>query len=312
MMPTELARISSLQLENLSKEKTVFFFPVGPIEDHGSHLPVGLDLDEAVRISHLAATRVESDMPGWTGVVMPMAPFGVQSNTTRLAITVRPYILRDWLVDACVSLMRIGFVNFVCFSGHSGPSQLTAIEEAGRIVWRKGRWSFWAKALKGMSPRSGATLVSAHSALVDFKKVQASPFWPDPAEHGGQRDTSVALAVSGDWVNTEFSSFPKVERIRSRWMRNFRRRRLLMDGYWGDPSRATKEIGERELEQVVHEVFPKLKAVWDGANPNFLFRSWYSILPPNKSFFKGWVLAVFIVIFILGWAFMMAATLELK
>src|SRR3954451_14951786 len=118
-MPVEFKKISSLKLSSFTKEKTVFFFPVGPLEDHGPHLPLGLDLAVAHRLCFLAAQHLEEEMPGWVGIVMPEAPLGIESNTTQVAITVRPYVLRDWLVDACLSLIRLGFIHFVCFSGHS-------------------------------------------------------------------------------------------------------------------------------------------------------------------------------------------------
>jgi creatinine amidohydrolase len=300
-MPIEFKRISSAKLNSLAKEKTVFFFPVGPLEDHGPHLPLGMDLAEAYRFCFLAAQHLEEEMPGWIGVVMPEAPLGIDSNTTQLAMTVRPHVLRDWLVDACRSLMRIGFVHFVCFSGHLGPKQLTAIEEAGKIIrnrylWRPfGRHSIF---LFGQRP----TLISASSALVDFRAVMKSPFWSDPIEHGGRRDTSVALAIIPDSVEPSYSVLPKLEQIPSRWSRNLNRRLHRTSSYWGDPQFASAEQGEDELLRVLEDVFPKLRAVWEGGSPNTHFRSWYSVLPSNKSFYKAWLLVVFIVLVLAAWA----------
>src|SRR6185312_7785915 len=124
-MPLELARISAKQLEVLPRAQTVFFFPVGPIEDHGPHLPMGLDFIEAGELCRLAATRMEKEMPGWVGILMPPVPLGIESDTTSVALTVRPHVLRDWLVDSARGLNRIGFRHFVCFSGHLGPKQPT-------------------------------------------------------------------------------------------------------------------------------------------------------------------------------------------
>src|SRR4051812_23893145 len=105
-MAIEFVKISSLQFEAFPKLKTVFFFPVGPLEDHGPHLPFGLDLEEAARLCYLSAQHLEKEMSGWVGVIMPQAPLGIDSNTTRRVITVRPHVLRDWLVDSCRSLIR--------------------------------------------------------------------------------------------------------------------------------------------------------------------------------------------------------------
>src|SRR5581483_3916711 len=99
-MPFELVKISSLKLESFPKKNTVFFFPVGPLEDHGPHLPIGLDLKEATQLCFAAAKKLEDEVAGWVGVIMPPAPLGIDSNTTHLAVTVRAHVLRDWLVDS--------------------------------------------------------------------------------------------------------------------------------------------------------------------------------------------------------------------
>src|ERR1700744_4230787 len=102
MAMNELKNLTSAQVQALSREKTVFFFSVGPLEDHGPHLPMGLDLLEAEHCCELAADCLSEQMPGWVGIKMPSIPLGIDSNTTQFAITVRPHVLRDWLVDACV------------------------------------------------------------------------------------------------------------------------------------------------------------------------------------------------------------------
>lgn len=294
-MPIEFVKASAFELEGLPRQKTVFFFPVGPLEDHGPHLPVGLDLEEADRLCFLAAQHLEEEMPGWVGVVMPKAPLGIDSNTTRLAITVRSHVLRDWLVDACRSLIRLGFFHFVCFSGHLGPRQLTAIEDAGRIITQAGRWTRIGKLLRGMGdPR--VSLISASSALVPKGEVLRAPFWPDPAEHGGRRDTSVALAIAKNRVDDHYRALPTQDKNSSKWLRNLNRRRRQLSGYWGSPALADADQGEAEILRVLEDSFLKMRAVWDGTHPQWLFRSWYSILPPNKSFFKAWLLVVAVVV----------------
>ncbi len=302
-MPIRLNKLTSVQFESLSRKETVFFFPLGPLEDHGPHLPLGLDLEEAYQLCALSALELERQMPGWTGVIMPSVPLGIDTETTRIAITVRPHVLRDWLVDSCRSLIRNGFSHFVCFSGNLGPKQLTAIEEAGKIVRRIGIFQ------RGLGPwihpgSNRPELISASSALVSWKDILASPFWLDPIEHGGERDTSVALAISEDLVDSNFRHLPLIERHRSRWHRNLERRFRRRSGYWGNPATSDRAQGERELSRILEKVFPKMRAVWEGANPASLFRSWYSILPPNKSFFNSWLLVILICLFIAGYLYL--------
>ena len=291
-MPLELEKISAARLNLLKPEQTVFFFPVGPIEDHGPHLPMGLDLLEAGRLATLAAERLEKELQGWTAVMMPALPLGIDSETTAIALTVRPHVLRDWLVDASLALSRHGFRHFVCFSGQLGPRQLTAIEEAGKIVRRKVGPN-WLKRLLG-NRRPAAALVSASSALTSVEDLKASAFWPDPVEHGGKRDTSLGLALAANQVDPMYQNLPPQSREATSLARTLKRFKRELSGYWGEPAGATAAAGNAVLSSEMERIFPKLHAVWLGANPNGLFRSWYSILPPNKSFFKSWV--IFLVI----------------
>jgi creatinine amidohydrolase/Fe(II)-dependent formamide hydrolase-like protein len=308
-MPLEFARLSAKQLAELPKTRTVFFFPVGALEDHGPHLPLSLDVLEAQKLCELAAGKLEREMHGWTGVIMPSAPLSVSSDTTRMALTVRGHVLRDWLVDFCKGLTRAGFAHFVCFSGNLGPRQLTAIEEAGKIVSKRGLLAMLLEAL-GHRPSAETpkpTLVSVMSGLISANRVMESPLWPDPVEHGGRRDTAVALALQAIPPSApELTELPPRPRPTSRWQRLWDRLSRRSSGYWGpsSPAEATPAWGQSVLETTVNDAFPKLKAVWEGANPNFLFRSYYSVFPPNKSFFKGWLLAVFLIALLVAWYWM--------
>ncbi len=302
MPPIELTKISSLQLENLPRGETVFFFPVGPLEDHGPHLPLGMDLIEAGRLAWLTAEKLEKEKPGWIGVLLPQVPMGIQANTTQLIVTVRPHVLRDWLVDSCRSLMRMGFVHFVCFSGHLGPRQLTAIEDAGKLIRRFTIWKMLF--LKLRSGRPVPTLISANSGLVSVQDVLRSPLWPDPKEHGGKLDTSVALAIATESVNPLYKNLVKRELENSPIKRALNRVMNQVNGYWGNPQEGDLALGEDLLNQQVEKVFPKMRVIWEGGLPASLFRSWYSIIPPNKSFYRVWLLLIAIFICLAGWIYL--------
>jgi hypothetical protein len=312
-MAVDFIRLTAKQIDELPSEQTVFFFPVGPLEDHGPHLPVGLDLTEAETLCRMAANRLERERPGWVGVIMPAAPLGVSSNTSSMAITVRGYVLRDWLVDCCKSLMRARFHHFVCITGQLGPRQLTAIEDAGKLLMWRGPFTWLLSALSppGSYRKIQPTFISASSALIGPSDAKKSPFWSDPVEHGALRDTSVALSLG--WMNGQPFTPATVESFGLK--QNPRRGSKLsrgMDllfgkrsGFWGptSPSNANPAVGESTLRGSLDQIYPKLEAVWAGANPRLAFRSWYSILPPNKSFFKAWLLSISIIAVMFAWLY---------
>lgn len=301
-MPLEFKKLTAKELQALPRDRTAFFFPVGSPEDHGPHLPLGLDLFEAQKICEMAAVRLERQKPDWVGVLMPEASLGIESVTRACVVTVRSHVLRDWLVDASLSLMKQGFGHFVCFSGSFGPRQLTAIEDAGKIIFRKALFKSALRLFRN-SPWVRPSLVSASSALISARQVRSSPFWLDPEEHGGAHDTSVGLIACPEEVKFDFQALPLNRRPDFPRERAWKWWRGETAGYWGDPSKATIDAGKQILEEKVDQVFPKLLAVWEGANPNHLFRSWYSVIPMNKSQFKAWLLATAFVALMSFWIY---------
>jgi creatinine amidohydrolase len=306
-MAHDFARLSAAQLRSLPPAKTAFFFAVGALEDHGPHLPMGLDLAEAYEMCRRAAERLEREMPGWVAVMMPPAPLGLEANTGQIALTVRPHVLRDWLVDACRGLERAGFFHFVCFAGHLGPKQLTAIEEAGQMIRKSTRWIRLFRKATRSAPHRGPlpALISASSAQVTASTVWRSPIFLDAAEHGGRRDTSVALAIDPSSVDATYQNLsPQEPSSPSHWKRLLNHWKKADAGFWGKPSEANAGWGQGVLQGSIDEIFPKLKAALEGADPNLLFRSWYSVIPTNRTFFKAWLLAMGFAAILMAWIFL--------
>jgi len=280
-MPLEFMKLNQRDLAGLTRERTVFFFPVGPLEGHGPHLPIGLDLMAAKELSFRLAQQLEKEMPEWTAILMPETSLGIDSNTSTLKLTVRPHVLRDWLVDACRALVKSGFLYFTCVSGHLGPRQLTAIEEAGKIIKRK----------SGFFRRFRGHFLSLSSACVSGKEVSRAPFWVKAEEHGGEKDTSIALGLS-EWTGQNlvaplYLNLPPQQK----------------GDYWGNPAIASVAKGDEWFSSDLNRIFPKLRRVLEGAPPRSLFRSWYSVLPPNWSFFRGWIFLVLTFLMMALWVY---------
>lgn len=294
-MPTyRLDRLRASDLRALPPDRTLFFLPVGPIEDHGDALPVALDLFEARALAERAAKEMEAE--GWHSVIAPAAALGVDANTGAFGIRVRAHVLRDYLVDFADSLANRGFRYFAVVSGNAGPRQLTAIEEAGRFL-RKRHLRF------GIFPNARAPmLVSANSVLIDDAEKSLSSFFMNPKEHGGERDAGVALACSPDLVDekllrTQSPVEPATAGL-ARW-REGRSGRIA--GYWGAPARGDATKGGALLDGKAKALALKLRAAIEGGKPHTLFKSWYSLVPTNQSLFRIWVLVILLATVLGAW-----------
>ena len=303
-MPLKLETLTADELRALAPDTTAFCFPVAALEDHGPHLAIGLPLAEAEQLAFLLAERIESEFPGHRAILMPTAPLGVSTMTTQCALPVRGHVLRDYLVDQASALARLGFRKFVAVTSQLAPRQLTAIEEADAVLQRKFR-RILRLPLPGRESRPAIASVSA--AWLEPKTIQLSPLWPDPTEHGGQRDTSVALCLDEEaltrplWSGLPDSARPeegdRLGRLRLRLQGRLR-------AYWGKPSAASREAGVRLLQERVDAVIVKLKAAWSGSPVEHVFRSGYGWFPPNRSFFGVWVLSALLTLILMVWVYL--------
>lgn len=87
--------------------------PVGSVEQHGYHLPLGTDSMVAIRLARDAAQRTKT-------IVTPPLWFGWSPHHLALpgTISIRPQILIEMLFDVLSSLVTHGFNRFVIVNGH--------------------------------------------------------------------------------------------------------------------------------------------------------------------------------------------------
>jgi creatinine amidohydrolase len=87
--------------------------PVGSVEQHGFHLPVGTDSMVAIRLAEDAARRTKA-------TVTPPLWFGWSSHHLALSgtVSVRPEVLIEMLFDVLSSLASQDFRRFVIVNGH--------------------------------------------------------------------------------------------------------------------------------------------------------------------------------------------------
>ena len=87
--------------------------PVGSVEQHGFHLPVGTDSMVAIRLAEDAARRTNA-------IVTPPLWFGWSPHHLALpgTISMRPEVLIEMLFDVLSSLATQGFSRFVIVNGH--------------------------------------------------------------------------------------------------------------------------------------------------------------------------------------------------
>ena len=132
-----LEEMSSRALDALDRERTMILLVASPLEEHGPHLPVGVDAFAARHFAQRIAERVVSARPGWAAVLAPTLHLGSFTFDAVGTVRVRQRVVRDALVDYGASLARAGFRWILIANGHGGPGHLTALEEAAATPGQK-------------------------------------------------------------------------------------------------------------------------------------------------------------------------------
>jgi creatinine amidohydrolase len=120
------------KISELNKDKTVFFLPISPMEEHGPHLPVGTDfliISDAVKE---AIKIINIKKPEFICVLMPAVPLGFCKFTTDFpgSISVGSKIVRDIIFGIGSSLGEHGFKYFVVCTYHMAIGHLRGIYSA--------------------------------------------------------------------------------------------------------------------------------------------------------------------------------------
>jgi creatinine amidohydrolase len=113
-------------IEALDRDRTILLLPLGAVEQHGRHLPVGTDTMIATAISHAAAEQV----PGT--VVLPPAWYGISQHHMRFrgTVTLRPETMLALIEDIVGSIVAHGFRRVALVNGHGGNMGLIDVISA--------------------------------------------------------------------------------------------------------------------------------------------------------------------------------------
>ncbi|MCL4417523.1 MAG: creatininase family protein [Actinobacteria bacterium] len=113
-----LSDMTSKELEDAIKKNALILLPVGQIEEHGPHLPVGCDAYIGERIAKSVAEKLSSDIPVLT---MPVIWSGYSPKVMskwKGTLRVRTRVVMDLVHDVLASLCEMGFKRIVVIDSH--------------------------------------------------------------------------------------------------------------------------------------------------------------------------------------------------
>ncbi len=216
--------------EALRQQSRTVILPLGSLEEHGPHLPLGTDALHALEV----ARRVAVKRPV---VVAPPVFYGMCRSTREHpgTVSISGDTLRALLKDAGREFYRQGLRQLIFISGHAGGTHISAIVEA-------------AESLLAELPEVRVAVVNLLELLREVLAGQPGLVKTRGDSHAGEVETAVMLAAYPHLVRgtapEEWPTFPKYVLVRNK-------RRYWPGGVWGNPAAATAAQGEAILEAEV-------------------------------------------------------------
>lgn len=274
-----LEELSTRTLDALDRTRTVIILAVSPLEEHGPHLPLGVDAFIARHFAQAIAERLVAERPGWTVVLAPTLHLGSFTFDAVGTVRVRQRVVRDAVVDYGDSLARAGFRYILVANGHAGPGHLVALEEASAIVSRRHgvamasftghlAWEF----LRGRYlPRVEAALGRT------LTEEERRAFAEDA--HGGFWETSMLLLLRPDLVDEAYRELPPARYSRLARVRPNYPLKHGGQGYVGHPAMADPAFARATAEVLIGEALGLANDLLDGRIRPGSPRSPFSVVP---------------------------------
>jgi len=259
-----LEEMSTPALDALPRERTVIILTVSPLEEHGPHLPVGVDAFTARHFAETLGARIAADRAGWRVVLAPTLHLGTFTFDTVGTIRVRQRLVRDVVVDYGRSLARAGFRYVLVANGHGGPGHLVALEEASHIVSR--RHGITMASLSGHLAWEflrGRYLPKIEAALGRALSPEERRAFSEDA-HGGWWETSVMLLLKPHLVDASYQRLPPARFSPARRLVPNYPLRNGGDGYVGHPALADPAFARAGAEVLLKEAMELVDGLLDG------------------------------------------------
>jgi len=215
----------------IKKSKGVCVLPIGVLEKHGDHLPLGTDMYTVRAIAEKAAELSSV-------VVFPYYFLGQIAEARHVAGTLSAShrLIMDALLEMCDEIYRNGFTKILILSGHGGNSSFI---------------KFFAQQFPGLNrPYAVYTRCAYDLTREQLKAIKVRSKENNLGDHAGFSETSLMMHLRPDLVHMERVKIPQSESMER--LKSLEDLRVFTGFDWyakypyhfaGDPSRASAKQG---------------------------------------------------------------------
>lgn len=240
----KLEELSWKQIDALDGEKTIFFLPISPLEEHGPHLPVGTDFLTAQDAAIEAVKILNKRNPELTYVLLPAIPVGYCKFASDFpgSISVSGRVVRDIVYSVGSSLARHGFKFLIICTYHMAIGHLKGIYSGMKKVMAR----YDMKVYEPWGPYFYNNEVEKREPKLGFDTSKEL--------HAGFRETSLMKYQYPYLVDESYKKLQSIYRdLHSPRVLGKTFKQLgLKDGYVGSPARADADYGRWFFNETVN------------------------------------------------------------
>jgi creatinine amidohydrolase len=232
------------QIENLNRDKTIFFLPISPLEEHGPHLPVGTDLLTSKDTATEAIRILNRKKPDLTYILMPSIPLGYCKFNADFpgTISVNSKVIKDIVYSVGSSLANHRFKYLIICTYHMAFGHLKGIYSGIEKIQKK----YNIKICEPWSPYYYNDFLQKREPKLGFDTSKE--------KHGGFRETSLMKYQYPYLVEENYKELQSIYRdLQSPRIIGKTFKQLgLKDGYVGSPAKADADYGRWFFNETVN------------------------------------------------------------
>lgn len=277
--PKDLAKLNSRQFGRLNLEEAVALIPMGLIEEHGPHLPLGTDtfiVNGALRHIIDEVSRRWQDqefiiLPGIEWGTQPVDDLVLETTTENRtsfhSIPIASQVLRSLIVDIGRAAVKRGLRYIFLVNRHGGPLHIESIEQACRFVREVDVASMFHVRLG----TNGERLREAWEHMTKEEKEALGEGFLDLIEHeihAGFIETSAMLFLYPELVDPIYTGLPDIPVPEHESIYRIPNEKTDWMGYFGYPSKALRSFGRAIVLIMARDVARSIMKVIDGGVTN--------------------------------------------
>lgn len=238
-MTRNIMEIRWTELESMDKEKITVFLGFAPIEEHGRHLPLGVDVYETQYWMDHVIAALEGKCNDAIFLTLPVIPYGhakMMGFPGNLHLTQE--LFYDLVHSTLQNVVEWGIKNIVVLSGHADPRHTIAIEQACEKIHE----DYGVVAFAPMGAIFSKNILP--DIIKDNQQVQKKMEQYTNDFHAGWIETSNMLMIRPDLVQDIYKEQPDIEMVDREMIDPMAvKDKIKGYGHIGYPKEAKKELG---------------------------------------------------------------------